>query len=303
MLTIANTHFYKENNMKRSFVHVITSILLILVPSATHAADQYFDSDGVRIRYLDEGQGEPILLIHGFGMDIERNWHARGVWQGLKKDGYRVIGVDVRGHGKSDKPQRPEDYGTNVTKDIANLLDHLGLKKVHINGYSMGGSVALSFLISYPERCKSAIVGGQGWVDPDAPGSSTTNIIVEGLESGQGIKPLMKFLHPKGAPPLTEEELNAGSDAFLARNDALAMASVLRGGFGKVTRADLEKNTVNTLLIAGGNDPLSARALLLSDIMPHVELLLISEATHGTTVKHPQYLQAIETFVDAHAAD
>jgi len=280
------------------------STLLALAIAAQSACgeDLYFDSDGVKIRYRDEGAGEPIVLIHGFGMDIERNWEARGVWQALSKE-YRVIGLDVRGHGKSDKPQRPEDYGPKVSMDVVNLLDHLDLEKAHISGYSMGGSIALQFLLTYPERCKSAIVGGQGWVDPDAvvEGASSRNLIVEGLESGEGIKPLIRFLQPEGAPPLSEEELTASSDAFLARNDAKAMASILRGGFGTITRDDLQRNTVETLIVVGGNDPLAARARLLAENMPHVTLVIIPEATHGTTVAHRQYLEATRSFVDEHA--
>jgi pimeloyl-ACP methyl ester carboxylesterase len=289
--------------MKKTFAAALLMLAaLAFASSSAYAEDLYFDSDGVKIRYRVEGSGEPIVLIHGFGMNIEANWDARGVWQALSKD-YRVIGLDVRGHGKSEKPHDPADYGPHVAKDIANLLDHLGIKKAHISRYSMGGSIALRFLLAYPERCRSALVGGQGWIDPGVKvdGPSTRDVIVAGLESGEGIKPLIKFLAPEGAPPLSEEELTARSDAFLQRNDAKAMAAILRGDSKPITRDALQKNRVPTLVVVGGNDPLAARGRLLAETMPHVKLLVIREATHGTVVAHPEYLEATRTFVDAHA--
>ncbi len=100
--------------MKKTFAAaLLTLAALAFASSSAYAEDLYFDSDGVKIRYRVEGSGEPIVLIHGFGINIEANWDARGVWQALSKD-YRVIGLDLRGHGKSEKPRDPADYGPHV---------------------------------------------------------------------------------------------------------------------------------------------------------------------------------------------
>ena len=112
---------------------------IISGPGATPTNDQFFDSAGVRIRYVSAGQGEPIILIHGWAADAEM-WDS--LMQDLSRD-YRVIAFDCRGHGRSDKPTDPKQYGMEMVNDVVRLMDHLGFSKAHIVGYSMGGSIAL----------------------------------------------------------------------------------------------------------------------------------------------------------------
>src|SRR3712207_9051579 len=104
---------------------------------------RYFNSDGVSIAYIDvpphEGQGEPILLIHGFGSNHAVNW-VNTLWvQALTRAGYRVVALDNRGHGQSEKLYRPEDYDSSVMAgDVRRLVDHLGIRRADVMGYSMG---------------------------------------------------------------------------------------------------------------------------------------------------------------------
>src|SRR6185503_909884 len=88
--------------------------------------DQYFDSHGVRIRYVDRGAGEPVLLIHGYTRNVETNWIDTGVLPNLAKD-HRVIAFALRGHGRSGKPHDPAAYGGETVQDALRLLDHLKL--------------------------------------------------------------------------------------------------------------------------------------------------------------------------------
>jgi pimeloyl-ACP methyl ester carboxylesterase len=125
-------------------------------PGSVPINDQYFDSAGVRIRYVSVGQGKPVILIHGWAADAE-------MWDSLIQDlshDYRVIALDCRGHGKSDKPTDPKQYGMEMVNDIVRLMDHLGFAKAHIVGYSMGGSIALKMLTVRPERFLTAVIGG-----------------------------------------------------------------------------------------------------------------------------------------------
>src|SRR3954453_5722440 len=114
--------------------------VLGLVAGAGSPEDQFFDSAGVRIRYIEEGQGEPVVLVHGYTSDAEAQWARTGVIQALAAQ-YRVIAMDLRGHGGSGKPHDPAQYGPEMSLDIVRLLDHLGIRRAHIVGYSMGAHI------------------------------------------------------------------------------------------------------------------------------------------------------------------
>src|SRR5687768_18328775 len=125
--------------MASRFLGVVLCVLLF--PGSILAEDQFFDSAGVQIRYVEEGQGQPIVLIHGALGSIESNWIQTGVITNLSRD-HRVIALDMRGHGKSGKPYEPAAYGHHMAEDIVRLLDHLKIQKAHLVGYSFGAVVA-----------------------------------------------------------------------------------------------------------------------------------------------------------------
>lgn len=133
----------------------------------TSAADapkpQSFDSNGTKIIYLEQGTGEPVVLIHGWLSTAGINWVLPGTFELLAKD-HRVIAMDVRGHGLSDKPKVADAYGLEVVDDVERLLDHLKIKQAHIVGYSMGGIITAKFLARHPDRCLSGTLGGAGWL-------------------------------------------------------------------------------------------------------------------------------------------
>jgi pimeloyl-ACP methyl ester carboxylesterase len=123
-----------------------------------------FRSNGVKIAYATRGKGEPVVLIHGWLASAGLNWELPGISADLAKD-FRVIEMDVRGHGLSDKPKKEELYGEELVEDVARLLDHLEIKKAHIVGYSMGGIIAGKFVVKHPERVRSLTLGGMGWLE------------------------------------------------------------------------------------------------------------------------------------------
>ncbi|MEK7793290.1 MAG: alpha/beta fold hydrolase [Candidatus Hydrogenedentota bacterium] len=102
-------------------VVLISVALLLFVATAARAEEQFFDSDGVKIRYWIEGEGEPVLLIHGYTANGNLNWRAPGIQQALAEK-YRVIMPDVRGHGLSDAPPEGQ-HGIHVVEDMVRLLD------------------------------------------------------------------------------------------------------------------------------------------------------------------------------------
>src|SRR3972149_6190490 len=122
-----------------------------------------FGSDGVRIAYRDEGEGEPILLIHGFASNVATNWAAPGWIEALTQAGRRVIAYDNRGHGRSETLYEPELYGAPVmAEDGLRLLDHLGIERADVMGYSMGARIAAFLVLNHPERVRSVVFGGLG---------------------------------------------------------------------------------------------------------------------------------------------
>src|SRR3712207_504342 len=104
------------------------------------AQDQFFDSNGMRIRYVEQGSGPPVVLIHGFSGSLDTGWVETGVLPKLAAD-YRVIALDCRGHGQSDKPHDPKSYGRQMSEDVVRLLDHLNISRAHIVGHSMGAGI------------------------------------------------------------------------------------------------------------------------------------------------------------------
>ena len=122
-----------------------------------------FDAKGVKIHYLHQGKGEPVVLIHGLHSSAEMNWRMPGVMAALARD-HMVIALDLPGHGQSDKPDKEDAYGLQMVEDVALLMDHLKVEKAHIVGYSMGGIVAVKFMVMHPERTLSGLDGGMGWL-------------------------------------------------------------------------------------------------------------------------------------------
>ena len=126
---------------RRSFGLLAPGIMgLGAMSGASAAEDRFFDSAGVRIHYIEQGAGEPVVLIHGYTVDLNEQWIATGVFPALASS-YRVIALDARGHGLSDKPHERSAYGPEMGLDIVRLLDHLGIRRAHIVGYSMGAHI------------------------------------------------------------------------------------------------------------------------------------------------------------------
>ena len=127
------------------------------------AACRVFTHDGVEIAFLDEGEGEPIVLVHGFASNKEVNWVVPGWVTTLTRAGRRVIALDNRGHGASAKLYDPADYHSAImAEDVRALLDHLGLPRADVMGYSMGARITAFLALAHPDRVRSAMLGGLG---------------------------------------------------------------------------------------------------------------------------------------------
>lgn len=124
-------------------------------------ADQFFSSGGVRLRYAEEGRGaDPVILLHDRGSSIEEQWVATGVMPTLvRQEIFRVIALDLRGHGKSDKPQ-PATVDEEMARDVERLMAHLNIRRAHVVGYGLGAHVAAKLSTMHPERFITMTLAG-----------------------------------------------------------------------------------------------------------------------------------------------
>jgi pimeloyl-ACP methyl ester carboxylesterase len=169
---------------------------------------EHFSSDGVDIAFLDSGEGDPILLIHGFASNHVVNWGATGWIDTLKRDGRRVVAMDVRGHGKSAKLHDPAAYPLPLlAADAARLLAHLGILRADVMGYSMGARITVAMALAHQDRMRSMILGGMGYAMVE--GMQGEDAIVAALEapslddvSGEPGRAYRKFAEPTGSDTL-----------------------------------------------------------------------------------------------------
>jgi len=148
----------------------------------THVSRGVFTSGDAEIAYLEAGQGAPIVLVHGFASTKETNWLAPGWIDTLTRAGYRTIALDDRGHGASTKLYDPARYHSAVmAEDVRALMDHLGVPRADLMGYSMGARIVAFLALAHPERVGSLILGGLGIKLVEGVGLPET--IAEALEA------------------------------------------------------------------------------------------------------------------------
>lgn len=293
--------------MNIRFLPYIAALAIVLsgpkLASARETDNLYFDSDGVRLRYIVRGEGEPVLLIHGLAASLHLQWSAPGLLDELAED-HCVIAYDNRGHGRSGKPHKAEKYGDDMVADAVRLLDHLEIKQAHIIGYSMGAIIADKLLTEHPERFLSATLGGAGWIKPNDERAVFLHELAESLEREEGIEPLLVRLTPQGYPkPDTSRfRFRVANKLFGLVNDQKALAAVARAmNELAVTEEQLRANQVPTLALIGDKDPLKVTVDEMAAVMPHLTVSVIPDAGHFRAYNHPQFIDQLKNFLRAHA--
>jgi pimeloyl-ACP methyl ester carboxylesterase len=284
--------------MFRWFLGALLAILLLTF--GVRAEDKYFDADGVKVRYVEQGKGEPVLLIHGFGGNVELQWVIPGVFSALAKD-HHVIAYDVRGHGKSGKPHDVKAYGLQMVEDPVRLLDHLKIRKAHVVGYSMGAIIAAKLLVTHPDRLLTVTLGGGGPMIRDERLLQFTDRLAESLEQGKGIGPLLEALTPPGKAPPSPEQIKTVSKFFTAFNDTKALAAVARS-FKALpdSEAQLKANRVPTLALIGSDDPLKKLVDPLPGRLTNLQVIVLAGANHMTAFTSPRFVEALQRFLAAY---
>ena len=276
-------------------------VLLCLAAGSAAAQDLYFDSAGARIRYVDEGRGEPVVLIHGFTGTIERSWINTGVLPDLARD-YRVVALDLRGHGHSDKPHDPAAYD-EIGEDVVRLLDHLKIERAHAVGYSLGGIILARLLVAHPQRFRSALLGGAAYRRSRGEDSDrATEEAAKEIEAGI-YRALIVSTAPTDEPPPTEEAIRARSREIAASADVKAHAALMRARRALlVSDAEIAGVRVPTLAVAGSADPALPRIQAMKKRWPGLEVEVVQGAAHPTVherglPRHPAFLAAIRRHI------
>lgn len=248
-----------------------------------------FQHNGLSIAYFDEGDpsGEPVLLIHGFASSALVNWVHPGWLKTLGDAGYRVIALDNRGHGESDKPHDPEAYYPAVmAQDAVALLNHLGIPDAHIMGYSMGARISAFMAIANPERIKSLVFGGLGI----------------GMVDGVGDwDPIAEALL---APSLDDVTHQRGrmfrAFAEQTKSDRHALAACIATSRVLVTREQAATIEAPTLIAVGTKDDIAGSGQELADIMPDAKAIDIPGRDHMLAVGDKVFKAAVLEFYAAH---
>jgi len=243
-----------------------------------------FHIGAVEIAYLDEGEGEPILLVHGFASSKNVNWVYPTWVSELKKNGRRVIALDNRGHGDSSKLYDAEQYriGT-MAGDVAALMDHLRIEAADIMGYSLGARMTAWLAQNEPQRLRSAIFGGLGigLIEGGGPGET----VAKALEAPS----LEDVTDPVG------RTFRAFADQ--TRSDHRALAACLRGSRRLMTRDEAASIQVPVLIAVGTNDEIAGSAAALGKIIAGAKVLDIPNRDHMRAVGDKVYKTGVLDFL------
>lgn len=258
----------------------------------------YFTHQNCQLHYEEYGQGEPLLLVHGLGSSI-RDWEYQIP---VLSQHYRVIALDVRGHGQSDKPRQRYRIAT-FAADVAALIEHLGLSQVHLVGISMGGMIGFQLGVDRPELLRSLTIVNSG---PEVKPHS----LRDGVEIGKRwllsrllsldtiAKALGKLLFPKPE----QAELRRKVEQRWPENDKRAYLASLDAIIGWGVRERLARILCPTLVISADRDytPVSLKQAYVREL-PDARLVVIEDSRHATPLDQPErFNQTLLEFIRNH---
>jgi pimeloyl-ACP methyl ester carboxylesterase len=241
-------------------------------------------TDGVKIHYLEAGHGSPVILIHGYTGSAQGNWFSNGVAEALAAR-HRVVAIDCRGHGQSDKPHDPSRYGPRMAKDVLELMDHLHIDRAHVHGYSMGGFIVTQLLAAAPQRFITASYGGSGV--PEEVSEKRAQV-------------------PADDPGPGPQEAEATEKLRGAPNDREALAAVRQYEWKPGERAaiDLAKIRIPVLAINGQFDGPNAKTHRMKRELTDFRAVVLPGKSHLTAIMAGymphEYIDTLVKFIDDH---
>jgi pimeloyl-ACP methyl ester carboxylesterase len=246
------------------------------------------DTDGVRIHYKDTGPGSnaaPIVLVHGFSSSLEGNWRASGWIEALTSAGRRVVALDCRGHGGSDKPHEPEAYaGMKMAEDVLAVMDACGLERADLMGYSMGAGIALDLALHHPQRFRTLIMGGAGHRTPSTAAARQAARLERAT--------------PDNPAGFNEEALARYRQRG---NDLEALAAVRLRQRPERDEEAIKRLRLPLLIVVGERDGALSAARALESLVPHAELVVLPGEDHLSAVAAEDFKTEVLAFLSRQA--
>lgn len=236
------------------------------------------------IHFAFEGEGDPVVLVHGFGSNFEVNWKNTGWFDHFLSLGRRIIALDLRGHGKSGKFHDPGSYTPGrMGQDILELMDHLAVDTSDLMGYSMGAWLSMYLLAAAPDRFRRGILGGVG-----------DNFMIE---TGRGERIAQAMITP--APKsITDPTLRMVRDfAEHTGSDLRALAACSRGVHqGIPPCGDIPRPV---LIVGGDKDDFVGRPDRIASEIPQATVRMMSGRDHLTLLTDRRFKQEVGDFLAA----
>lgn len=246
-----------------------------------------FDSGGVSIAYDDLGPREAaaVMLVHGFASNRNEMWRRLGWYGAFERKRRRLIALDCRGHGESAKPHAPEAYARDkMVGDVFALMDHLGVGRADVMGYSMGARIALACALARPERIDHLIAGGVGarMFEPP-PAGHPMAATMEAADPGAIAEPMLRSFRA-----FADEQ----------GEDRLALAACARG-LDFALKAEMLSSIRNPcLIVAGARDALAGDPQILADAIPGARAVTLPGCDHFSAIPHGLFKAAVFDFFD-----
>lgn len=232
---------------------------------------QKFNSEGVEIAFIDEGEGEPVLLIHGFASNVRVNWVSTGWTKYLLDAGFRVIAFDHRGHGESQKLYDQAQYSAPLmATDAARLLKHLNIPSANVIGYSMGARVAAFLTIARPDLVKKVVFAG------------LAERMISGVPGAEAIADALEAPHASDVADAGAKTFRVFADQ--TKSDRKALAACIRSTRVKIRPEALAAIKVPVLVVAGELDDVSGKVQPLVDMIPGAKGLTLAGKNHMSAV-------------------
>lgn len=250
---------------------------------------KHFQSGDLRLAYEDiipEGPQDGVMvLVHGFATSAQENWRRLGWLTALERKGRRAVALDLRGHGQSDKPHDPAAYGrAMMAGDIAALMDHLGIERCDVMGYSLGAYLGMGFALAHPERVNHLILGGIGQRKEDR------------LSRIMTLAEAMRVTDPETIADPILKGFRRFAEAEGADKEALAACS--QGADLPPAMVGAARLAMPTLVVAGALDEIAGDPRALADAIPDAKCVVIPGCDHFTTIPHALYKAAVFDFLE-----
>jgi pimeloyl-ACP methyl ester carboxylesterase len=250
-------------------------------------------SDGMRIAYEIAGSGpQTVVLVHGFASDRKQNWKAPSWYDTLTGAGYRVVALDCRGHGESDKPHDAAFYShEKMAEDVIAVMDAASFGETLLMGYSMGGYISMSLLLRRPERFAKTVIAGVGasYLDINAAEGAVAD-----PQRRSAVADALLVVDPSTITNKTARDFRAFADQ--AGKDRVALAACMRGSRDVFTREQLAAAKQPVLVVCGENDALTGPPGPLAAAFAHGRAVTVPKRDHMTTVGDKVYKAAVLDF-------